>query len=249
MIQPLISKVKNSEAIKYIFCDYCDTVIHRKVHPLKPFNIWSKLMIKELGLSVSIQDLFEIRRNSMRSLSEKKEKAETELLYSEIMREVYDSLVTRDKKNEVVSFLDFLKYANEADYEAEASVQYLNKKTVATLRYLKNEGYTIYCVSDFHSETHLLERLIKFHGINDLYDKVFVSATQQASKENGGLLFKQILEQDGIAPNTVLMVGDNPISDVANAELNGMESYYLKRYLQKLKQKIQYGFFVLEKNF
>lgn len=243
MDKQLIRKAEQIADLKYIFCDYYDTVIHRSVHPFYPFKLWAEFMIDELNLKLSVMELYGMRRAVLKHLCHEIKQAESELRYDMVMKAIYDRLVKLNTSHSYISFDAFLERSNEADYKAESSVQFVNKKTVSTLRFLKNRGYTVYCVSDFHSDEALLSRLLKYHGIDELYDKVFVSAALQASKENNGILFKTIMDQEAIAPKSVLMVGDNPISDVANSKLHGVESYYLKRYWYKFLQKVYFVVF------
>ena len=249
MNDQLIAQTKKAQNIKYIFCDYYDTVVHRRVHPLQPFKIWARHLKQELEFDITIDQIFKIRRASMRFLSRKTGVAESEISYDVVMQEVYSRLDKLTQISSNVPFSTFVKHSIEADYQSESSIQYINKKTVATIQYLKEQGYTIYCVSDFHSDEALMSRLLRYHGIDRYYDKVFVSAANKASKENRGMLFKVILEKEGIAPGEVLMVGDNPISDVANAKLHGIESHYLKRYWYKIRQKYLFLIFSLENRF
>ncbi|MFS4469287.1 HAD-IA family hydrolase [Maribacter sp. 2210JD10-5] len=240
MNSQLIAKAKSLESVKYVFFDYYDTVIHRKVHPLKPFKIWAKILKTKLKLSISITEIYEIRRGAMKSLSKKLGRVESELSYHVVIKEIYERLLEKKELSLETSFENFLKYSSEADFESESSVQYLNKKTVADLKMLKELGYKIYCVSDFHSDEELISQLLRYHEIEHLYDKIFVSASQNASKENKGFLFQHIKEKEELQFNEILMVGDNPVSDIANAKLHGMETHYLKRYGHKLKQKYQF---------
>jgi len=238
----LIEQVSNSKMVKYIFCDYYDTIIHRRVHPLKPFKIWAKELKYVLQLETSVNELFNLRRFVMGSLCKSLNISESEVSYEMVMNEVYQKLDSTNKP----PYDTFVKTSYEADYNAEASVQYINQKTINSLKELKKKGYVLYCVSDFHADEDMILRLMQFHGIDCIFDKVFVSASQNASKENEGLLFKKILEKEGISPEEVLMVGDNPISDVANAVLHGIESHYLKRNGYKIRQKFQFLFFVFK---
>lgn len=245
MNNKLISQVNKKTDLKYIFCDYYDTVVHRKVHPLRPFKIWAQLVKQEMDLSISTHDLYEMRRVKMKALSVRIGRFESELSYDMVMEEIYQELVNLDKIHSHIPFKAFLDCASEADYKSESRVQYVNKKMVHTLQILKNKGFSIYCVSDFYWDEALMSRLMKYHNIYHLYDKVFVSAAQNASKENSGVLFKRILENQGISSNEVLMVGDNPISDVAHAKLHGIDVHYLKRYKYKLRQKFLFLEFLL----
>lgn len=244
MNEKLLKKIGQLPDVKYVFFDYYDTVIHRRVHPLQPFKSWAKILKKEMTLSISVNDLYNLRRKALRNLSSKTNCVESELNYEKVMQEIYNKLVDLEKISSAQSFNKFLDISNSADYESESSVQYLNTKTVNTLRSLKNKGYKIYCVSDYHSDEELMSKLLAFHGIRKLYDKVYISASQNASKENQGLLFKKIIKEEGILPTEIFMVGDNPVSDIANAKLNGIEAFYLKRYSYKVKQKIQFIFFI-----
>ena len=241
MNNELIAKITDEPSIKYIFCDYYDTIIHRKVHPLEPFRIWAKSLKEDFNLKLSINSIYKIRRASINHVSRKIEKVETEIGYELIMREIYhriNSLKAID--TQIVPFVSFLERSYEADYESEAGVQYLNMDVIKALRCLKNQGYIIYCVSDFYSDEAFIERLMENHGVLDLYEKIFVSASQNASKENSGLLYVKIMEEHNIEPNQVLMVGDNYTSDYVNAKLQGMEAFHLKSLSNKLKQKAQF---------
>ena len=68
MESQLLSRVKKAKNVKYIFCDYYDTIIHRTVHPLKPFMLWAKSIKKDFDLKISAADLYQMRRATMLSL-------------------------------------------------------------------------------------------------------------------------------------------------------------------------------------
>ncbi|MEM0932242.1 MAG: HAD family hydrolase [Bacteroidota bacterium] len=248
MDKKLITKANNPD-INYIFFDYYDTVIHRRVHPLQPFITWAKQIKQEFGLMISSKDLYSVRRKSIHLLSAALGVSESEISYEKVIRKIYETLIESEAINRKASFELFLEKSLEADYQSESSIQYANKKTLDTLKFLKKQGYKIYCVSDFHSDEVFMKRLLSFHGIDRFYDKVFVSAAQNASKENKGRIFKVILEKEGISPKEVLMVGDNPQSDVEHAKLHGIESHYLKRNWYKMRQKLQFIIFSLRFNF
>jgi len=239
MNNQIIAKAKKISDLNYIFCDYYDTIIHRKVHPLQTFRIWAKIISRELGLDISINELAKYRKTSMSYLRKKTGLYEAEIAYETVIREVYQRLCNEKIVDSKVTFETFLSYAAEADFQTESSVQYVNKKTVQTLEYFKAQGYKIFCVSDFHCNQALMTRLIKFHGLDYLYDKIYISCSENACKENKGSIYKSILEKEHISKNEVLMIGDNLKSDVTNAFLHGIEGFYLKHQKQKLQQKYQ----------
>ena len=61
----------NDKNIKFLFTDYYDTIVHRKVHPNYTQRIWAKFMIRELGLTTSIDELYFTRQASVKYLIEK----------------------------------------------------------------------------------------------------------------------------------------------------------------------------------
>ena len=237
MINQLLAAYKKTPEITYIFCDFYDTIVHRKAHPMQPFKIWAKILIRELNIKASITELYNVRRECMKYLSSKSNLKESELDYQLVMTEVYHRLVNTDKISSKKGFDDFYRCAFKADFKSEACLQYLNESLVETLTLLKKKGVKIYCVSDFHLPEALIRKLINFHDLEHLYDEVYVSASENASKENKGLLFSHILEKEHINSNQVLMIGDNPVSDIANAELHQIKTYFLKHYKHKLRQK------------
>ena len=237
MHNQLINQVKQIGSLKYIFCDYYDTVVHRTAHPLQAFKIWAMQMKRELGMELSVNDLYKIRRASMKYLSKKSGLFESELSYDKVMQEIYTRLVSTNALDSQIPVSTFIKYSSESDFRSESSIQCLNKKMVDTLQSLKDHGYKIFCVSDFHFDEQVIERLIKFHGIENLYDCVYVSSSQNTSKESKGTLYKTILEKENISPTEVFMIGDNHQSDYVYAKLHGIEAYHIKNATEKIKHK------------
>ena len=45
-----LNEITGNRAIKNIFVDFFDTIVHRKVNPSQAIRLWAKLMIRELGL-------------------------------------------------------------------------------------------------------------------------------------------------------------------------------------------------------
>ncbi|MBO6531949.1 MAG: HAD family hydrolase [Muricauda sp.] len=238
MDRKLIARVEGNKDINYIFCDYYDTIVHRNVHPLHTLKVWAKNLKREVGLNNSIDEIYAIRADSLKYIAEKSNIFESEVSYEIVVREVYERLINIASLDSCVAFDFFYECFLEADYDAESNVQHLNVDMINTLKHIKDLGYKIFCVSDFHFNTHLMERLLKFHGIYSIYDKICVSASYNASKENKGILYKKILKEYSINAGQVLMIGDNQISDVKFAELHGINAYHLKRRTKNIKQKL-----------
>ena len=222
--------------IKFLFTDYYDTIVHRHVHPNYVQRIWAKLMIRELGLSISIDELYFIRQESTRYLIKKLKKEDVEIPYKTLQNEISkrlinEEIITLDEKD------DFINLFESVDVRAESSVQYLNEAVVNTLKYFKSNGGKIYLISDFYGSKTLFEKLLKHHGIFDLFNGIYSSAELEKSKHKG-TIYQPIVSELSINPNEAIMIGDNERSDYINAKKNGLNAYNLphKKYLKRNKR-------------
>lgn len=146
-----------------------------------------------------------------------------EISYHLLIVEVFNRLICTNSINETISLEVFSEYFELADYHSEIKSQYLNAHAVEGLEMLKNEGYSIYCLSDFYTTAQVLKKIMEFHKIKHLFDDVFVSADFNASKQNGNLYLK-ILEKFNLEPKQVFMIGDNLWSDQEKATAAGIQS-------------------------
>lgn len=195
-------------------------------------------MVRELGLDLTIDELFFIRKASLDHLSEKLEKRNSEIPYRIQIKEVYDRLLNHD----IVanwSFDQFFTYSSEADIRSEFQVQFVNKKVRSQLLGLKEKGIALYCITDFYlSKKHILE-LLKLHGLYGLFDDIFVSSNLESSKENQGNLFQNVLEYLNLDPKEVLMLGDNKQSDIINSSKHGIKGLHIANRQRKIKSKFK----------
>jgi FMN phosphatase YigB (HAD superfamily) len=231
-----LHKQLKEKNIKFLFTDYYDTIVHRHVHPNYTQRIWAKLMIRELGLPISIDELYFIRQSSSRYLSEILNKGNDEIPYDILKEEICKRLINSD----VVSIegkKEFISLFENADLRAESDVQYLNQDVLDTLKYFKSNGGKIYLVSDFYGSKSLFEKLLAHHGILELFEGIYSSAVLEKSK-HAGTIYEPILSELSIDPNEVMMIGDNLRSDYNNAIKNGLNAYHLphKKHLKKNKR-------------
>lgn len=234
-LNQLHKQIKEKD-IKFLFTDYYDTIVHRKVHPNYTQRIWAKLMIRELGLTTSIDELYFTRQSSVKYLIKKLGKEDVEIPYNSLKEEVLKRLinadiVTVDKKD------DFISLFEDADVRAESSVQYLNQDVLDTLKHFKANGGKVILVSDFYGSKTLFEKLLIHHGIIDLFDGIYSSAELESSKHTG-TIYEPILSELSIKAKDVMMIGDNLRSDYTNAVKHGLNAYQLphKKHLKKNKR-------------
>lgn len=202
-----LHKYLEEKDVKFLFTDYFDTIVHRHVHPNYTQRIWAKFIIRELGLQVSIDELYFIRQESLRYLSKTLNREDVEIPYKRLKEEICIRLINSRVLNETNKDT-FMSLFEQADVKAESSVQYVNLEVIDTLKYFKSKGGKIYLVSDFYGSKSLFEKLLLHHGILDLFDGIYSSADQEKSKHSGKI-YEAILSDLAISPNAVLMIGDN----------------------------------------
>ncbi|MEM9680150.1 MAG: HAD family hydrolase [Bacteroidota bacterium] len=231
-----LHRILERKNIEVIFSDYFDTIAHRKVHPNQVQRIWAKIMIRELGLDVSIDHLYYVRKEATQYLKKKPERDDVEIPYKELQLEICkrcinDDTISIDQKD------IFLSCFEDADLKSELSVQYLNDTVVNTLRAFKEQGGKVYLISDFYGSVELFNRLLKHHGIFDLFDAVFSSSSLEKSKFEG-TIFDDVIAITNATPETSIMIGDNKTSDGKNAAKSGLNTFILphKKYHREHKR-------------
>lgn len=231
-----LHKQLKEKDVKFLFTDYYDTIVHRSVHPNYTQRIWAKLIIRELGLNTTIDELYFTRQESVKYLIEILKKEDVEINYNTLKEEICKRLInsnilSADRK------VDFIDLFEDADVRAESDVQYLNQDVLDTLKYFKSNGGKVYLVSDFYGSKSLFEKLLKHHNILDVFDGIYSSAELEKSKHTGNI-YKPIISELSIEPSEIMMIGDNLRSDYTNAIKNGLNAYQLphKKYLKRNKR-------------
>lgn len=227
----IAEKVLKNKKVKVVFCDLFDTLIHRTVHPNYVFKLWAKRMVVQLGLPLSSNQLFKIRQGSVAFLSNRQGKSLVEITYQQCIMEVYKRLLNT---NGIVGvdYDTFKRIFEESDIFAERSVQFKNKALLLQLQKLKDLGYPICLVSDFHLPLKLVQKLLRYHDILQLFDNIYISSDVGLSKEQGHI-YRFILNDLNLQAEETIMIGDNRISDSIHAQRNGIQSVQLKRVKPK----------------
>lgn len=217
--------IDGNKAIDTIFVDFMDTIVHRSVHPNQVTRIWAKLIIRELGLKLKIDQLYFIRKDAKHYLEKKYNTNYWEVEYHELIAEVYNRL-TSTLKLKNTSLADFKDYFERADIRAEINVQYVNTNTIELLKELQSKNYNIYCVADFYASEKVLKEVLKHHNLEQLFSEVFSSASRSKSKLKGEL-YEHILGTLDVNASQSIMIGDNYSSDIKNAKAYGLDTLHI----------------------
>lgn len=195
------------------------------------------MMIRELGLNMSIDALYFIRQESTHYLKAKLKREDVEIPYEHLKNEVLKRVINEGILSPGQETL-FATLFEAIDLKAEMSVQYLNDKVVSVLRDFKTNGGQIYLISDFYASTSLFEKMLSAHGILDLFDGLFSSASQEKSKLRGDI-YEDVITITKADPKLTLMIGDNSTSDGKNAVANHLNAYILphKKQLRRNKRR------------
>ncbi len=231
----MIQKIENITTCKVICTDFFDTLVHRTVHPNYSIKLWAKLLIRELALEITANDLFAIRADSLSYLSKKKNKNVLEIPYATLIEEVYYRLINTAALRKT-DYDHFKKTFEQADYVSEVSVQFKNDVIINAIKKLKKEGYRVYLITDFFFSKQLMSRILDHHEILNVFDDIFVSADVKKSKENGSI-YPFVLEKIDAIADEVVMIGDNKNSDITKSGLHNIRSIHTKNLSHHRRNK------------
>lgn len=115
-----------------------------------------------------------------------------------------------------------------AEVETDARHLSANRTLLSTLARLANIGKRIVATTDTYYSTNeiddLLSRVLGEHPIAAVYASCDVGLTKHA-----GGLFSQVARREGVSPDRILHIGDDPRADVAQALAAGCHALHLPR--------------------
>ena len=152
----MLDKLTSDKNYKVIFFNFFDSIITRNASDNQLLKLWSKNMIREVGIDLRIDELYQIRKKTDLFLAEAIDKEPFEVPYKSIIDEVY----TRLKCTNSITTIDkatFSNYFKNSDYKTETLVQEPNKDLIKSLKKLKNKGIKLYCVANFKGSSELLK--------------------------------------------------------------------------------------------
>lgn len=215
----------NENKIKYIFLDFFGTVVKRNCAPDEVKYLWAKKLALELKYTVDEIKLLMLRKKSEQAVICRAENGEFN--YSELIDEIYRRIIALDCLfGEKYSREDFYSLSHAAEVKAESESQSYIKESVDLINKAYSMGIHINIISDFYLGQ---EELTDFLSKEDLYkkiDNIFVSSDCRISKRLIGL-YDYACKCVGISAKECIMVGDNPKSDIQNAETYGIKAFLL----------------------
>ena len=199
---------------QYIFVDFFDTVMFRKVHSHQMPKLWDDALSKKLGLKKG--KLLSARKDAIRHMA----RNECAISYTNLCNEIYS--IVKSQLGAMTKE-EFAELSKEIDIYIEFGVQYLNCEIVDFLRKQKQQQKRIVLVSDFYLPRDAYYIFLKKYNMEDFFDQIYCSSDIGKTKYDGRL-YKYVLDDLGISAHDVIMMGDSRLSDVDSANKNGIDA-------------------------
>lgn len=214
---------------KYIFVDFFDTVMFRKIHSNQMMQLWDESFSAKLNIKEGI--LTQVRINIIRKYMSN----ECAIAYETLCNDIYYGL---KKQIPEVSKKEFYRFSKEIEMYIEYGVQYVNREMIKFLKKWKKRGKKIILVSDYYLSADVYEVFMNKNNIAEIFDKIYCSSDIGKTKCGEGDLYPTILKDLGVNAEEVFMIGDSLVSDVTNAKKYGIEAYRYFPFVHKIRTNI-----------
>lgn len=215
--------------------DYFDTLVTRTVYPEYTKQMASKLLSLCCGGNLDPEALYQIRSELERDMCEQRvaKGGELEFYLHEFggrylgkLRSRYENFLSGWQENR------FTRLLLDIELKVEITVQQPLMEVVDVLRKLKQNNVKTVLISDFYLPSSHYIPMLEKHGFTDLFEHVYISADHQLSK-GSGRLYEKVCKELDYNPEQLVMIGDNPHSDVEIAEQQGITSIHVKNPRQQ----------------
>jgi predicted HAD superfamily hydrolase len=212
---------------KAVVCfDFFDTLVTRKVMPEYTKKIASRQLSALFGQKISGHDFYKKRRSLEAEIcAENLAKGnDQEFNLIDLSRSLYRYLLDRA----IIDALDldsaaFTEIFINVELTVEKQVQQSSAILIELLKKLKDEDVKILLISDFYIPSNIFSKLLQHHGLDGVFERVFISCDHLRTK-GSGRLYDLILRELDLKANNLLMIGDNPHADKKMAEDNGLQA-------------------------
>jgi len=211
--QQLAEIEKKMAGVDVVSFDVFDTLIERIVD--QPNDIFPMMAEKVRLISGGKIDDFTTARQQARQLASAAAVGEEVLL-----RDRYQALASSYELG-----ADVADKMLELELNIERQVckpRYAGKRLFERAQ---QQGKRVILVSDIFFEREFVEELLASAGIAN-WDHLYLSSEEGVLKHSGRL-FDVVLAREGITPENILHIGDNPTSDIKRAKEKGIRTAYL----------------------
>ncbi len=233
----LLDRASRVEGLIVCF-DYFDTLVVRDVAPEFTKQLAARLLSMVISNNLPAETLYAIRQKLEKELCEESRDDGGELeFYLPAFAPRYLERLRKEKPGLLPRFSSerFTQLMLDLELRVETSVQRPCRPVVDLLASLKEAGVKTILISDFYLPSSSFTPMLDEQGLTGLFDQVFVSADCGMAK-GSGRLYQRVCEELDCPPDRLLMIGDNPHSDIKMAARQGIATMHL----QNPEQKKQY---------
>ena len=211
--------------------DFFDTLVQRTVPPEETKRIAARQLAAALGRERDGEFLYSLRsRLEERLCSQNRARGfDPEFNLSSLAASLHDILRGVFGESFDLDTETFRHLLLAIEVAVEKEVQRLDPHVAAILRHCHQAGVQTAIVSDFYLPGAVFGELLIWHGLEEMVDKVFVSADHLLTKGHGGRLYDVVAQAYRLPPESFLMLGDNGHADVRMANQRGMIGLCLSR--------------------
>ena len=224
----------DTSAEQTVLVDLFDTIIHRTVHPFSVIERWADSLGAAFAIGLPAPEIAQIRRIGYLRLVA----IHDEPSYRQMMEDLYERLTVGGFLAPATDVGIFCDAALELEVAAEMKSHVPNTQMVAYLRGRKERGLTTHCVSDHYLPGSAIRTFLEALGVSDAIGRIFVSSEHAATKRKGRL-YPIVLAELRVAPETVLMIGDNPRADGVMARKAGMRTKIIRNLSHRISNKLE----------
>ncbi len=215
---------------RLICFDYFDTIVTRIVVPEHTKNIASAALSQLLGGVFSGNELYQIRRDLERAITEQnaRQTGELDFCLADFGLRFWLSLQERQTNFTALDQQQFVASLLALEVAVEKAVQEVCPQVLKVLQDLQGQGLPLVLVSDFYLSEACFVDVLKALGLDSFFPQVYVSSSRGKSK-GAGTIYPQIAHDFQCSPEQMLMIGDNPHADIAMARQFGMPTLQVLR--------------------
>jgi HAD superfamily hydrolase (TIGR01549 family) len=212
--------------IKTISFDVFDTLVQRPTET--PADVYKSLEAEALQITDGLAEDFARVRETL-EVETRKASARGEITLDEI----YDAIRRHYRLDEEIT--RNLKEAELAlEYRLSAARPLGKKMWQAAL----DSGKPLYVISDMYLPEYAVAAILEKNGFRG-YRELFVSSAHGVRKKEGAL-FDLVISSKKLAPETVIHIGDNKLSDIEQAKARGMEAFCIVRPIDRMRESRLY---------
>ena len=233
MINKILNYCSNNH-IKCIFLDFFGTIVQRNCSPEEIKSLWAKRLALDLEYIVDEEELLLLRKKSEQAVIYRTKSKEFN--YLELTDEIYRRLVSINSQFESkYDMQNFYHISHSIEMQVELDSQSYIQEIIELINAAYLKGIQINIISDFYLGKEELKIFLEKDKIYKKIKNIFVSSDCRNSKYLGGL-YEYVCKQIEFSVEQCIMIGDNPKSDVQNAELYGIKGFNVK-FVDEIKQK------------